>query len=198
VVEAPWYEDQPLWPWPVAERKPFTFIRLTGSLTSEEVGSIIAQLVAFNQIEADPTLEALLQGAIAEESLVLPGGIQASSGTTEINPSCCCGLEEWQDWLTIVSAGTIPWLGHDPWPWMETSDGNIHIWSDGGFVEVSDAFSIVFTEQQLMAELARVERDLRVFLSLVGTWAQNMKFSDPTALCLKLDSCFHLGGPDSM
>ena len=60
VVEAPWFDDALPWPWPVADRKPSSFIRLSGRMTELEVGSVMAQLIKYNQVEAEPTAEALL------------------------------------------------------------------------------------------------------------------------------------------
>ena len=64
VVEAPWFEGSPPWPWPIADRKAFSFMRLSGGMTHAEVGSIMARLVKYNQVEAEPTVGELLSGAI--------------------------------------------------------------------------------------------------------------------------------------
>jgi hypothetical protein len=132
VVEAPWFEGAPPWPWLIANREPFSFIRLSGGMPKPEVGSVIAQLVGYNQVEAEPTVEGLLATAIVAESLVLPGGVQASAGEHEINPSCCCGLEEWRAWLECLESGGSPWMGHDPAPRIEWAGEVVRVWSDGG------------------------------------------------------------------
>src|SRR5438105_359893 len=45
VVEAPWFEGAPPWPWPIADHKAFVFFRLSSEMTAPEVGSVMAQLV---------------------------------------------------------------------------------------------------------------------------------------------------------
>ena len=62
-----------------------------------DIGLVFAQLVDYNHIEGRDA-EALQTGIIEAESLILPGGLQASFGKQETNPSCCCGLENWRDW----------------------------------------------------------------------------------------------------
>ena len=68
VVEAPWFDGTPRWPWPIADRKPFSFIRLSGAMAEPEIGSVMAQLVKYNQVETEPTVAGLLARAIAAES----------------------------------------------------------------------------------------------------------------------------------
>ncbi len=198
VVEAPWFDGAPPWPWPIADRKPFSFIRVSCELTGAEVGSIIAQLVKYNQVETGPSTTALLSGALAAEVLLLPGGIHASSGEREICPGCCCGLETWREWLSFLESGASPWAGHDPAPRLESVDGLVRVWSDGGISPTPDAYAIEFDRIRFTTELGRVERDLRAFLSLVGAWAENVGFPDPPALCRKLDACFGITGPASI
>jgi len=57
---------------------------------------VLAQLVKYNQSEAEPSVAGLLDSVIATERLLLAGGVQASFGDTAIKQSCCCGLEEWR------------------------------------------------------------------------------------------------------
>jgi hypothetical protein len=189
VVEAAWFDGQ-VWPWPSAGRE--GFVRPSGGLTGPEVGSIMAQLVSYNQVEAEPTVEGLLSAAIAAERLLLPGGVQASAGARKISPGCCCGLEGWREWLVCFESGQSPWLGHDPAPRIEWAGAVVRVWSDGGLDPVADAFAIEFERGQFAAELGRVERDLRGFLEVVVEWAQVVGFSDPAALCRKLDAWFRI------
>jgi hypothetical protein len=192
VVEAPWFEVAPPWPWPVADHQACSFVRLSGEMTGAEGGSVMAQLVTYNQIEAEPTVEGLLLGAIAAESLLLPGGVQASIGEREINPGCCCGLEEWREWRECLDTAQSPWMGHDPAPRIEWAGQAVQVWSDGGLGPTTDAFAIEFEQGRFAAELDRVERDLRGFLAVIADWARKAGFSDPLALCCKLDTCFRI------
>ncbi len=193
VIQTPWFRGTPPWPWPIADRKPFSFVRLSGQSTEAEVGSFIAQLVSYNRVEAESTLAGLVAGVVAAESLVLPGGVQASAGEYEIGPSCCCGLEQWRDWLECLESGDSPWMGHDPSPWVEWADGIVRVWADRGLDPA--AVAIDFERGRFVAELGRVGRELRAFLPLVEEWARSGGFPDPPALSRKLDAYFGITGP---
>lgn len=190
VVEAPWFDGTPPWPWPIADRKPFSFIRLARAMEHVDVGSVIAQIVT--DLDAAPTIPALAASVLEAESLQLPGGLQASQEGREINPSCCCGLEGWREWLWCLESGESPWMGHEPTPWVEWQGGVARVWSDGGMVGLpgDHAFAIQFDRECLASELDRVSRELVEFLSLVEAWAVTTGWPDPRALCRKLDSCF--------
>jgi len=64
------------------------------------------------------------------------------------------------------------------------------VWSDGGLSLAPDAFAIVFERRQFIAELERIERELRAFLPRVRDWGLEVGFSDPEALCHKRDTNF--------
>ncbi|MEM6751715.1 MAG: hypothetical protein AAF630_01815 [Cyanobacteria bacterium P01_C01_bin.38] len=131
VVEAPYNENEPLYPWAVADYKPFSFIRLSGKMTDGEVGLVFAQLVDYNDILSEGSANDVLHRVIQAPSLVLPGGIQARAANNKvISPSCCCGLERWRDWLRFMKKGQSPWLGHDPNPWVEKVKELVRVWSD--------------------------------------------------------------------
>ncbi|QLE44091.1 hypothetical protein FD723_29050 [Nostoc sp. C052] len=111
VVETPWYEGEPLWPWSVADYKPFSHIQLYDEMTDLEVGLIFAQLVQYNDLENGGNANDVLYRVIESETLILPGGLQVKSTANElIYPSCCCGLEEWREWLEFLTTGRSPWL----------------------------------------------------------------------------------------
>ncbi|MEH2310525.1 MAG: hypothetical protein V7K35_03640 [Nostoc sp.] len=95
VIEASWYEGEPLCPWFVADHKPFSRIQLYGEMTDFEVGLIFAQLVKYNDLDSESDAYEVLYQVIESETLILPGGLQVRSTADElIYPGCCCGLEE--------------------------------------------------------------------------------------------------------
>jgi hypothetical protein len=192
VVEAPWHDGSPLWPWPIAEQKPFSHIRLTEDMSELMIGSVIAQLVSYNQFEVGATASGLLNTTVSAESLSLKGGIQASDGEREINPSCCCGLQEWRAWLACLASGESPWMGHDPTPRIEWDGDTVRVWSDSA---APDAYAIEFKRDRLIAELGKVEQRLRALLPQVWKWATAIGFTDPHALCRRFDECFGITGP---
>lgn len=65
--------------------------------------------------------------------MFVPGGLLARDTETGVSipPSCCCGLEDWREWVSVPRGGQ-PWLGHSPTPWIEHLDGAVRIWPDGG------------------------------------------------------------------
>lgn len=71
----------------------------------------------------------------------------------------------------------------------------VRVWSDGGLDPAPGAFAIEFERARFVAEVGRVGRELQGFLPLVGQWARAVGFSDPPALCRKLDACFGITGP---
>ncbi|WP_298919641.1 hypothetical protein [uncultured Nostoc sp.] len=112
VIEAPCYEGEPLWPWFVADYKPFSRIQLYGEITDLEVGLIFAQLVKYNDLDSESDANDVLYQVIESKTLILPGGLQVRSSADElICPGCCCGLEEWREWLDFLTTGRSPWLG---------------------------------------------------------------------------------------
>lgn len=190
VVELPWFEGTPPWPWPIADAAPFSFLVLSAQMKDEDVGSVVAQLVKYNHIEIGPTVEELLARVVAAESLLLPGGVQASEGDRRINPGCCSGLEECLRWFACPETKQTPWLGHDPSPYVEWSGDAVRVWSDGGIGRVADAFAIEFTRERFADEVARVGRDLRKFLARLARWARVRGFSSPKVLCDRVAECW--------
>jgi hypothetical protein len=189
VLEAPYYEGEPLYPWAIADYKSFSFIRLFGKMTDREVGLVFAQLVDYNHISSEGDTNTVLHRVIQAPSLVLPGGIQARTATDKvISPSCCCGLEGWRDWLRFMKKGQSPWLGHDPNPWVEKVGGLVRVWSDEGH----RAFHIDFEKSKFEAELIKVQQDLNAFLGRSEEWAGRMGCLEPSKLSGKFDECFNI------
>jgi hypothetical protein len=189
VVEAPYYEGKPLYPWDIADYKPFTFIRLHGKMTDPEVGLVFAQLVEYNDISNKGSANNVLHRVIQAPSLVLPGGIQTRTANNKvITPSCCCGLEGWREWLIFMKKGTSPWLGHDPNPWVEKVGGLVRVWSDEGH----GAFHIDFEISKFETELSKVQQDLNAFLARSEEWAGRVGCSEPSKLSGKFDEYFNI------
>ncbi|KAF3883832.1 MULTISPECIES: hypothetical protein [Nostocales] len=117
------------------------------------------------------------------------GGLQVRTATDKvINPSCCCGLETWRDWLRFVKKGQSPWLGHDPSPWVEKVGGLVRVWSDKG----AKAFHIDFEQSKFEAELSKVQQDLNALLERSEDWASREGCSEPSKLSGKFDECFNI------
>jgi hypothetical protein len=162
--------------WEIVGTEKTIFIRLSKKTSLVETGSIIAQIAAYNQIPSDNlTADEFLKAVIEYENLIVGGGIQAISESSVISPSCCCGLEEWRNWLQLNPENTGIWLGHNPFPWIEyrSSENVMRIWSD--VVNESNAnevFYIDFAYAHFQQCLHQVESDLNDFLQVLNNWAK--------------------------
>ena len=102
VIEAPWYENEPLWPWQVADIPAFTHIPLNGAMTDFEVGSMVAALC--NPLELEPHSEAstVFRELNNLKDFSLSGGLEIVKGSTLIiEPGCCSAIEHWRELYTV-------------------------------------------------------------------------------------------------
>ena len=106
VVEAPYYQGK--YPWNTSPIKAFSWIRLSGEMTYEEIGLVFAQLAQYNGLDLSGETQSILKRLLDTESLVLPGGLQVVLGDKSISPSCCCGLETWREWQKFLKTGDSP------------------------------------------------------------------------------------------
>ena len=163
VVETPHPQGEFACPWNLQTLEPLSWIRLSSEMTEQEIGSIVAQLVQYDQLEFSEDSHLVLDRILTAESLILPGGIQAILGDQTIDPSCCCGLETWRKWQAFLTTGNSPWLGHDPSPWVEANHEQIRIWSDGGLGEsTQNALRIDVSRSTFRQAVQNVEQALTV------------------------------------
>ena len=159
--------------WPVAPQQAYQHMSLSGTLSADQIGTIMAILADCNSNHAvsqpaDPA-EAFLSSLLHDEGFLAPGGllVQDTETGTTLLPGCCCGLEDWRDWLEVADGGET-WLGHDPAPWPEQLGGTVRLHLDGE----RPGPVIEVTPLELRRLLASVQRDLIDFLYLVTVWAQ--------------------------
>lgn len=176
--------------WPVADLPPYGFLALSGRMSMPEVGTAMVILTdcnsgdsdGDNRLDGDRHLEddrpetdpaERVRRLIATDHLIARGGLRmrdAGTGVT-VNPGCCCGLEDWNEWFDILN-GDLPWLGHDPSPRIEHTGHAIRLWPDGGdAAEAPSTDPIELALADLPGVLRTVRDDLRGFLSLVERWA---------------------------
>ncbi|MFB7241015.1 hypothetical protein CW362_10320 [Streptomyces populi] len=158
--------------WPVAEQPPYRLMSLSGALSPDQAGTAMATLADYNSHRADVgqagSAAAFLSSLLGEEGFVAPGGLRVQdtdTGTT-VTPGCCCGLEDWREWLEIADGGET-WLGHDPTPWTEQLGETVLLRPDG---EIPGPV-IEIPRAELTRLLLGVQRDLADFLLLVSVWA---------------------------
>ena len=193
VVETPSFQDEFLCPWDIPVFEPFSRIRLWGETTNQEIGLVFAQLVQCNYLDFSGDSQIVLNQVVEDESLILLGGLQAIYGDKLIHPGCCCGLETWRDWQDFLTTDKSPWLGHDPYPWLESHGDFVRIWSDGGADRIIlNSFHIDVYKSALRGALKVVEQDLQDFLLHIDSWAKNIGFEQSCELIDKFDRCFNI------
>ncbi|MET7697702.1 hypothetical protein [Streptomyces sp. NPDC005485] len=187
--------------WPVAEKHTGGLPPLSGDLPPLQVGTAMAVLACYNTRPRERGAGRpengveLLQQLTSAESVIAPGGLRlrdTSTGVT-VSPGCCCGLEDWRDWLDLLD-GSGPWLGHDPSPGLEFSDSLVRLWPDAQ--RVAPGPPIELPSADLPALLASVRADLTAFLDLVEQWTTPWVPAPLTArLLAKLDACLAVTAP---
>jgi hypothetical protein len=193
VVESPSFQGEFQCPWDVPQFKPFSWIRLSGEMTYQEIGLVFAQLIQYNHLDLSGESQVVLKRVLEAQGLILPGGIQVVFGNKSISPSCCCGLETWREWQDYLKTGQSPWLGHNPSPWIEKQGELVCIWSDGGMGEpLENVFHIDVLHSVFQDRLRIVEKDLQAFLYCIGSWAQEIGFEQSENLFQKFDQCFDI------
>jgi hypothetical protein len=159
---------EPFRHWPVDRYQGST--SLSGRLSPAEVGSAMAAIVKHcDTDESAPDAAALLRSLVRSEKVIAWGGLRVRDTDTGITvaPGCCCGLEDWRDWLQLVRRER-PWLGHDPEPKIVFGDGVAWLWPTGGFDDaVPSGPAVVIRLDELPARLEVVRQELMDFLALV-------------------------------
>ncbi len=132
VFEAPWYDEKPRWPWPIASVPPFSFVPMVCDPTDDILGSFFAGFAR----ESDPPDErpapVQLGDIIEDGALSRDGGLKFTAGVVTIHPGCCADLGMTTELIEFIKTGAKPWTGHDPAPWAIMDRHEITIWSDGG------------------------------------------------------------------
>lgn len=200
VLETPEAADFPFWP--VAGLPPYTFAPLSGRMTADEVGGALAMLADYNaragEDDYPADAEALVRGLLTAEKLLAPGGLRLHDTATGVTvlPGCCCGLEDWREWLD-VSSGAALWLGHDPSPRFARTPTAVRLWPDGRDTAgppPGPPVEIPLTD--LPAILRTTQEDLRGFLTRAREWAA-LRFPPPLAddLAAALDEGLAVSAP---
>jgi hypothetical protein len=137
---------------------------------------------------------------LAEELLIVPGGLQLSdtSAETTVVPGCCSGLENRREWIQVFTGGS-PWLGHDPGPAVEVIGDDLRVWQDGG----PDRHRGRWAERRvdlpcraLPQLLVGVQQDLVGFLDALARWAEQAGMGPRgAALAKSVDRNFAIAAP---
>ena len=106
--------------------------------------------------------------------------------SVSISPSCCCGLEDWREWLNFLSTGYSPFLGHQSdSPHLEKLDNRL--------IRVVMEWKYTDLDRQVFElKLAEVQQDLLDFLVRINSWAKGLGFAESEKLAAKFDRCFSI------
>jgi hypothetical protein len=192
--------------WPVSTHLDSEGLVLSGELASVDVGTVMAVIAVYNHNHLAPSGEEdehpspaqLIQRITQADSLIAPGGLRVRDTATglTVSPSCCCGLEDWQEW-NQVAAGQSPWLGHSPTPWVEHLGHMIRVWPDGGDEAVPPAGTspIEIPVSDLPDLIASARKQLQDFLDLPEPWALPLAGAPVNGLSHALATHFHVSRP---
>ena len=176
VAMPPWLDE---WtpPWPVAAPDLGDSIVLDGGASPEEVGFVAALLVRHN---TDPmprgSARDLLRTVVETVDLRLAGGVRVRDGAgSVVEPGCCCGVEEWREWLSVTDGESSPWMGHDPWGWVEHEADALRVCSapedDSALGHGPATVTIAIPRAELPRLLDGVRADLEAFARRLREWA---------------------------
>jgi hypothetical protein len=188
--------------WPVADLPPHQFMALSSSMSPLEVGSALAMLADYNSRTGDddrPLMDAseAICRLLETDKVIAPGGLRVHDTRTNVTvqPGCCCGLEDWREWLDVADGETL-WLGHDPSPRLEHADEVVQLWPDSvDAQETSSGQPIEIVVGDLPGILHTVQEGLQGFLSLTKQWATRHVPTLAEDLAARLDEDLAISAP---
>jgi hypothetical protein len=151
---------RPKKPWP-------TYVRLWRETEPDAVALVVGTLATWGREKTEWSVEALDR----DFPCAVPGGFAAVDQEKLIAPGCCCGLETWKDWLSVLSSTHSPWMGHDPSPFVEVLADRVSVWADGGLGGKSRGGSpIVFSWREFESAVRQAATDLSEFEEPLRKW----------------------------
>jgi len=160
-------------PWPIISPPASTpsFLRLWPGLSSDEIGTIMFIACLYNHIDFQSSTVETINAFLAGDGFVLPGGLRFSEGhEVKIIPGCCCGVEDWREWLEVPHGQNELWTGHDPAPEVEYIGNTVRIWQHA---KADGVAYLDFERAVLEKHLKRVEADLKGFLIQLKKWTED-------------------------
>lgn len=187
--------------WPVGEHESYGYLALDGDLTPAEVGTAVMRIAACNDFEPEeehglcPTdpLGTFLHGLLTMPDLFaaawVPGDRQRHRHGF-VQPGCCSGLESWRDWLEVLEGTGSSYFGHDPSSAAERVGDSVRLTLDA--YANGNSPGIELPVDQVRALVAGAQQDLRDFLSLAGTWAEQHLPAHAAEVTAALARALHL------
>ena len=153
--------------WTVLKDAPY-YIKLHAGINDEEIGLVMFGACHHSIKE---TASETLKEFVSNKGFVLEGGLlYRENDEIKVAPGCCCGLENWYEWLEVPNGRVNIWTGHDPESLIEINDGKIKIWQDSE--KKDENKSIEFTVEEMIEKLQNVEKDMKDFLFRLGQWTK--------------------------
>jgi len=153
----------------------FTNVRLYAETSLEEIGLLMSkpccptddEIIASNAKDA-------LKIFVGGKGFGFSGGlIFKENEEIRFVPSCCCGLDDWDQWLEVPKGKTNVWNGHDPSCAVEIINRKIKVWQDEELK--SENPSIEFSVQEFTEKMSNVEKDLKDFLVRLSEWTKQVE-----------------------
>lgn len=190
--------EEQVYPWPHRVRRgdePPAGIPLRGGMTDLDLGTVVAALCAYNVLGFDdhdrllPDAAAVVAQAAADPKLIVRGGIEiVDGGRIVLSPGCCCGLEDWREWITFAEGGRPADSGHDPDPLVERlPSGLLRI----GY-QYAPRDTVEVPAEDLRRALRQVEFDLVAFVDALAVWANRLAPASAAAFVDTVDRAFSL------
>lgn len=188
--------------WPVGEHESYGYLVLDGELTSAEVGTAVMRIADCNDFESEeehgpcPTdpLGTFLRGLLTMPDLFAAGGFRVTDNATDtvfVEPGCCNGLETRRDWLEVLDGTGCSCFGHDPSSVAERVGDTVRLTFDAYAKDHSPGIEL--PADQVRALVTGTQQDLRDFLSLAGTWAEQHLPAHAAAVTAALARALDLG-----
>jgi hypothetical protein len=196
-----WSVHCPFWP---TEETDF-YLAVPRRPTSQQVGTVVWTLIARGVSADDLSITATEAAAVIEEYLTCDdgdfasGGLRVSDDNVVIDPGCCVGLDEWRDWLGVISGKMID-LGHDPDPLIEHRGPVLRVWKDVGQLPSGPTFDpdephIDIPRPALPNLLGAVQQDLAGFLTALHPWARGIRADLADPLAAAVDRRLRISAP---
>ena len=161
IIQNPYYKA-PSWINDNIERR--EFVILDEDSSENDVELFLIELLGYNNINIEQDIELVMKEVLLEDEIVIAGGILFVGENKNIFPSCCCGLESWNEVLAAAICKSSPWLGHDPYPCFEYVENNIRIWSDDFRTKQSSEIYFIECDRDiLIKKLKLIRNDLIKF-----------------------------------
>jgi len=167
VITEPYY-NSPIWIEKDVARK--EYICLSSDCSNDDVELFLIHLFGYSSIDEKLSFKEAFNELFSsrEDGIAISGGIAFFEDENNyILPSCCCGLEDWQEIELSIQNKSSPWLGHDPNPGFKYYKDHIIVWSDDPDAPENtnrNLLSIKFSYSEILNCLQKTKFDLTGFI----------------------------------